>query len=238
MAGRHATAPGDPATPALAAMPRVPYRCVLFDLDGTLVDSAPDLAAALNRMRRRRGLPDAPLEQLRPMASHGARGLLQAGLGAAPGDADWALLRDEFLANYESAICVHTRPFDGVAELLRDLRRRALPWGIVTNKLSRYSSALLDRLDLGERPGCVVSGDTVARAKPAPDPLLHAAASLGVDPAVCLYVGDDLRDVQAALAAGMDAAAAAYGYGGADAARRWGAHHVVERPLQLLQWLA
>ena len=223
--------------PAATPASRAPYRSVLFDLDGTLADTAPDLAEALNRMRRGRGLAELPLQQLRPMASHGARGLLQVGLGAQPQDPDWAALRDEFLANYESAICVHSRPFDGVPQLLRELSQRAIPWGIVTNKLGRYTQALLRQLDLGQAPGCVVSGDTAARAKPAPDPLLHAAAQLGIDPAACLYLGDDLRDVQAALAAGMDAGAAAYGYGGEQAARAWGAHHVLEQPLQLLRLL-
>lgn len=219
------------------AASRAPYRSVLFDLDGTLLDSAPDLAGALNHMRRARGLPELPLERLRPQASHGARGLLLEGLGAQPQDPDWRSLRDEFLQQYESAICVHTRPFDGVAEVLRELRRRGIAWGIVTNKLTRYTQALLSRVDLGAVPGCVVSGDTAGRAKPAPDPLLHAARELGVDPASCLYLGDDLRDVQAALAAGMDAGAAAYGYGGAEAARQWGAQHVLESPRQLLELL-
>ncbi len=216
---------------------RAPYSCLLFDLDGTLLDTAPDLAAALNRMRADRGLPEMPLERLRPMASHGARGLLQVGLDAHPDDPGWEALREEFLANYESAICVHSRCLEGVPELLRALERRAIPWGIVTNKLRRYTEALLARLPLPAGPGCVVSGDTVARAKPAPDPLLHAAAALDAQVAGCLYLGDDLRDVQAALAAGMDAAAAAYGYGGAAAARRWGAHHVLEQPLDLLRLL-
>ena len=223
--------------PGAALRSRAPYRSVLCDLDGTLADSAPDLAEALNRMRRQRGMAELPLEQLRPMASHGARGLLQAGLGAQPHDAGWASLRDEFLANYEASICVYTRPFEGIEPLLQELQRRAIPWGIVTNKLARYTDALLSRLDLGARPGCVVSGDTAARAKPAPDPLLHAAAALRIEPAGCLYVGDDLRDVQAALAAGMDAAAAAYGYGGPQAARQWGAQHVLERPAELLDLL-
>ncbi|WP_297909627.1 phosphoglycolate phosphatase [Thiomonas sp.] len=219
------------------AASRAPYRSVLFDLDGTLADSAPDLAEALNRMRRQRGMAALPLEQLRPMASHGARGLLQAGLGAQPQDPDWNSLREEFLANYEASICVLTRPFDGIESLLRELQRRAIPWGIVTNKLTRYTDALLSRLDLGAPPGCVVSGDTTARAKPAPDPLLHAAAALRIAPAGCLYVGDDLRDVQAALAAGMDAAAAAYGYGGPQASRDWGAQHVLDHPGELLRLL-
>ena len=220
-----------------AAPSRAPYRSVLFDLDGTLADSAPDLAEALNRMRRQRGLAALPLEQLRPMASHGARGLLQAGLGVQPQDPGWNSLREEFLANYETSICVLTRPFDGIEALLRELQRRAIPWGIVTNKLTRYTEALLRRLDLGAPPGCVVSGDTTARAKPAPEPLLHAAAALRIDPAGCLYVGDDLRDVQAALAAGMDAAAAAYGYGGPQASREWGAQHVLDHPGELLRLL-
>lgn len=212
-----------------------PYKAVLFDLDGTLADTAPDLAAALNRIRLDRGLESLPLEQLRPMASHGARGLIQVGFSCGPEHQEFSSLRDEFLRNYAQAICVHTRLFPGIAEVLEDFDSHALPWGIVTNKVSTLTHQLLACLSMPGTPSCVVSGDTAARAKPWPDPLLHAAALLDVQPGDCLYLGDDLRDIQAAHAAGMDAAAAAYGYCGRQEPRQWGARYVLDEPLQLLQ---
>ena len=213
-----------------------PHRwgAVLFDLDGTLADTAPDLAAALNRVRAARALPALPLAELRPMASHGARGLLQVGFGVGPGDAEFETLRVEFLACYAQAICVHTRLYDGMQALLEALGQRALPWGIVTNKASALTTPLLDALALDPAPGCVVCGDTTARPKPAPDPLLHAAALLGVEATACVYLGDDLRDMQAARAAGMTAAAVAYGYGAGSAPEQWGADFVLAHPGELL----
>lgn len=210
------------------------YKAILFDLDGTLADTAPDLAAAVNRMRIARGLPALAVEELRPMASHGARGLLQIGFGTAPRDPGYEAMRDEFLHNYAQNICVHTQLFPGVDQVLGYLDRHAVPWGIVTNKIARLTLALLDAMRLPSQPACVVSGDTTANPKPAPDPLLHAAAMIGVAPAQCLYVGDDLRDMQSAQSAGMGAAAAAYGYCGRQEPRSWGAHYVIEQPEQLL----
>ncbi len=209
------------------------YAAVLFDLDGTFADTAPDLAAALNRMRVARALPELPLVRLRPMASHGARGLLELGFGLTPDDAGYVSMRDEFIANYAAAICVHTRLYDGMQELTVALLQRAIPWGIVTNKVGALTVSLLQALALRPAPGCVVCGDTTPRPKPAPDPLWHAAALLGVAPADCVYVGDDGRDIQAARAAGMAAAAAAYGYGGGVAPQEWGADFIVAEPRAL-----
>jgi phosphoglycolate phosphatase len=210
------------------------YRAVLFDLDGTFADTAPDLAGAVNRMRVDRGLRALPLEQLRPMASHGARGLLQVGFEAAPEDPGYADLRDEFLRNYTEAICVESRVYPGIEALLDALAARRIPWGIVTNKVEVLTRRLLAAMRLAHPPACVVSGDTAARPKPAPDPLLYAAAQLGVAASDCIYLGDDLRDMQAALAAGMGAAAVTYGYGGGSAPRQWGAHYLIDSPEDLV----
>lgn len=215
-----------------AVIPQV--TACLFDLDGTLADTAPDLAAALNRVRAENGLPPLPVDVLRPMASHGARGLLQVGMDVGVDDPRYPALKDAFLAHYLAAIDVQTRLFDGVAALLARLHDAGVPWGIVTNKLGAYTGPLVDRLPWPYPPGCVVSGDTAARPKPAPDPLLHAARQLGRPPQQCIYVGDDLRDIQAARAAGMRAIAAAYGYCGRSEPRTWSADAIIAHPLELL----
>lgn len=209
----------------------------LFDLDGTLVDTAPDLAAALNSVRRDRGLPPLGLERLRPMASHGARGLLEVGLGVMPTDADYEALKESFLDHYVRDIDRHSRLFEGVPELVETMGSTGLPWGIVTNKHSRFTDVLIPRLPWPTVPTCVVSGDTAARPKPAADPLLLAATRLGVPAARCAYVGDDLRDIQAARAAGMYAVAAAYGYCGRTDPLEWAADLVIEHPLEILRFI-
>ena len=211
---------------------------MLFDLDGTLADTAPDLARALNRLRAANGLAPMPLELTRPHTSSGARGLIKVGFGLAPGDDRYEALKLQFLDFYAAAICVETRLFDGMAELLEQLERNGVPWGVVTNKAERFTLPLLESLRLRERAACVVGGDTVARAKPYPDPLLHAAAALRLPPAACLYVGDDRRDVQAARAAGMRVLAANYGYLGEDgSAQSWQADAVIDHPCQVLDHL-
>jgi phosphoglycolate phosphatase len=211
------------------------FQAILFDLDGTLADTAPDLAAALNRMRQERGMAPLPLAQLRPMASHGARGLIAVGFELGTDHPEYPFLRDEFLRHYAQHICVHTRLFPGIEQVLEHLVQRAIPWGIVTNKMTVLTEQLLACLHLPFQPGCVVSGDTAARPKPAPDPLLHAAEALGLPACECLYVGDDLRDMQAAHAAGMGSAAAAYGYCGRQEPLQWGAQFILDAPAQLLQ---
>ena len=210
---------------------------VLFDLDGTLADTAPDLGAALNHLRLARGLPELPIATVRPYASMGARGLLRAGFGLAPEDAGYDELRDAFLERYEQGLCVHTRLFPGMADLLGALEARGTAWGIVTNKTERFTVPLVAAL--GVKPACVVCGDTTPHAKPHPAPLLHAAAALGLAPERCCYVGDDLRDVQAARAAGMRSVAVEYGYSGVDngGPRAWGADMVIAQPLELLACL-
>jgi len=213
-----------------------PIEVVLFDLDGTLVDTAPDLAAAVNRQRRERGLAELPLEALRPYASHGARGLIGRAFGLAPGDADYEPLRQQFLDYYEQALCVHSRLFPGMDETLDALERQGRRWGVVTNKIARFTGPLLAALGLAERAACVVSGDTTAFAKPHPAPLLHALQVCGAMPARTAYVGDDLRDVQAGRAAGMVTVVASYGYmaDGSDGSA-WGGDFTIAQPRGLLE---
>jgi 2-phosphoglycolate phosphatase len=214
-----------------------PSRAVLFDLDGTLADTAPDLAAALNKLRAGQGLEPVPLPRLRPFASAGARGLVHAGFGVKPGDEDYDALRTAFLEAYRENTCVETRLFPGVAELLAEIGRRALRWGIVTNKATRFTDRIVETLGL--TPDCVVCGDTTQRLKPHPDSLLHAARELGLSPGECLYLGDDLRDVQAALAAGMRAVAVGWGYHHPESGgpRSWKAEAVIAQPADLIALL-
>jgi phosphoglycolate phosphatase len=207
---------------------------ILFDLDGTLADTAPDLAAAVNKMRHERGLDMVPLEKLRPLASAGARGLLGGAFGIGPDHHDYASMRDEFLANYEADLCIETLLFPGIGDILDDLDARGVRWGIVTNKVARLTEPLVAQLGLGARAGCVVSGDTTPHSKPHPAPLLHAAKELDLQPERIVYVGDDLRDVQAGFAAGMITVAAAYGYcGDADGPESWGADALIRHPEEL-----
>jgi phosphoglycolate phosphatase len=219
-------------------MPRPSARAVLFDLDGTLADTAPDLARALNRVRAAHRLAPMPVAITRPYTSSGARGLLKIGFGLDPGDERYETLRLQFLDFYAAEICVDTRLFEGMAELLDQLDEDRLPWGVVTNKAERFTFSLLQGLHLDERAACVVGGDTAPRAKPHPDPLLHAAAALQLPPSACLYVGDDLRDVQAARAAGMRVIAAKYGYlGDGGSIESWQADAIIEHPREVLDYL-
>ena len=213
-------------------------QSVLVDLDGTLIDSAPDLGAAVNRMRAERNLPLFPDARLRPYASHGARGLLQAGFDMKPDHPDFMSFRDEFLSFYEEALCVHTETFAEVPALLDALDAAGVRWGIVTNKASRFTLPLLDALGLRSRPSCIVCGDTAARAKPFPDPLLAAAKLLSVPASACVYVGDAERDIQAGNAAGMPTLVALYGYIlEHEQPDLWKANGQLDSPLQLLSWL-
>lgn len=208
---------------------------MLFDFDGTLADTAADLSRALNRLRRARGLAELALEQLRPHASAGARGLIGAGLGVAPEDARYRALREAFLEHYENEICVDTRLFPGMIELLAAIEARRLRWGIVTNKSTYLTRLLVRELGLDARVACVVCGDTTPHLKPHPASLLHAAGELTLEPRVCIYLGDDLRDVQAARAAGMRAVAVEWGYGAG--LQSWNADAILARPLDLMEWL-
>jgi 2-phosphoglycolate phosphatase len=214
------------------------FDLVLFDLDGTLADTAPDLAAAANRQRTERGFEPLPLEQLRPMASHGARGLVGSALGLAPGDADYEAARLEFLSFYEQALCVHTRLFTGMAETLDRIEAEGRRWGVVTNKASRFTGPLMERLGLHRRAAVVVSGDTTPHAKPHPAPIHHALNACTVASERAVYVGDDRRDIEAGRAARVATVVAAYGYLGAEAdIAAWGGDHVIDSPPQLLAWI-
>ena len=213
-------------------------RAVLFDLDGTLVDTAPDLGYALNLQRARHGLPALADDRIRPQASHGARGLLGLGFNLHPDDAKFAPMREEFLQLYADNICRHSRPFPGILDLLDAIEARGLKWGVVTNKPARFTEPLMSMLDLSDRAACIVSGDTCPQPKPHPAPMLAAAGLCGSDPAHCLYLGDAERDIQAANAAGMPALVAAWGYlDAADQPHTWNAHGSVRHPLDTLNFL-
>lgn len=214
-------------------------RAVLFDFDGTLADTAPDLGGALNALRADHGLPALPIAQVRPYASSGARGLLRVGFDMTPEHERYEPMRLAFLAHYERAICVHTRLFDGIPELLAEIARRGLVWGIVTNKSTRLTTMIVPQLPFATPPACVVCGDTTPHLKPHPAPLEHAARALGIAAADCIYLGDDRRDVQAAQAAGMGTVAVEYGYhaGGAEGPQAWNADRVIAQPLDLISCL-
>jgi N-acetyl-D-muramate 6-phosphate phosphatase len=221
-----------------AAARPLPVTTVLFDLDGTLADSAGDLALALNRVRADHGLPPVPAATLRGHASSGARGLLYAGMGVTPEHANYAELRDAFLSHYTECLAETTQLFADVDALLTAIEGRGLRWGIVTNKHARFTVPVVAALRLDRRAAVVVSGDTTPHPKPHPAPLLHAAEALRIAPAACVYVGDDLRDVEAGHAAGMATIVASYGYmgTGGDPAR-WPATGWIAQPLDLLDWL-
>lgn len=216
----------------------LPVRAVLFDLDGTLADTAGDLAAALNRVRADRKLPPLPVATLRPHASDGSRGMLGAGLGVMREDPDWEGLKDAFLDYYAAALAVHSRLFAGAERVLTEIERRELAWGIVTNKAARFALPLLERLALSSRADVIVCGDTTAQTKPHPEPLLHAVAQLGLGAGECVYVGDAERDVAAARAAGMASLVARYGYIAAEVTpETWGPDGLIDSLPAVLDWL-
>ena len=213
-------------------------EAVLFDLDGTLADTAPDMALTVNAMLARRGRKTVPMEKVRPHVSQGARGMIVAAFGIGTDHPDFAAMREEFLEIYAGNLCIDTALFPGMAELLDDLEARAIGWGVVTNKFERLARPILDTLGLGPRCAVTVGGDTCARPKPFPDPLLHAAATMGVQPARTLYVGDDERDGHGARAAGMPVVVAGYGYlGDGPPPSLWGADAVVGSCQELHQWI-
>jgi N-acetyl-D-muramate 6-phosphate phosphatase len=213
-------------------------QLLLFDLDGTLIDSAPDLAAAANAMRAARNLPALPLAALRPMVGSGARGMVGTALGVKPGDEGFDALRHEFLERYQAALLVHTAVFADMLPVLDRLEAAGQRWGIVTNKAARFTQPIVEGLRLHTRAAVVISGDTTPHSKPHPAPLLEAARRAGIDAAHCAYIGDDERDIQAGRAAGMTTLAAAWGYlGQGEPIQAWGAHAVLQEPAALLHWL-
>ena len=210
----------------------MPSQAVLFDFDGTLADTAADLSRALNHLRTSRGLHELSLDDLRPHASSGARGLIGAGLGILPEHPEFKPLRDAFLKHYAGSICVETKLFPGMDELLAAIEARGLRWGIVTNKSTSLTRLIVQALGLESRAACVVCGDTTPHLKPDPASLLHAAKELALQPQDCIYLGDDLRDIQAARAAGMRSVAVEWGYGEGLAA--WHADAIIARPMDLI----
>lgn len=213
-------------------------EAVLFDLDGTLADTAPDMARTVNAMRTRRGLDPVAAEIVRPYVSRGARGMILAAFQVAGDHPDYAAMREEFLELYGASLCIDTRLFPGIERVLDRLDAAGLAWGVVTNKFERFARPIIADLGLASRAAVVVGGDTCPRAKPFADPLLFAAAAMGVAPKRTLYVGDDERDVQAARAAGMPVVIAGYGYlGDGPPPALWQADAICESPAALDAWI-
>jgi phosphoglycolate phosphatase len=213
-------------------------NAVLFDLDGTLIDSAPDLGFAADVMRVRRGMPSLPLSHYRSMAGAGARGMIGVAFGYGPDHPEFDALKAEFLDNYAACMTHRTHAFEGVLPMLEALASMGLPWGVVTNKAERFALPLVASMPALAGAAVVIGGDTTPHAKPHPAPLWEAASRLGLSPARCLYVGDDERDVVAGKAAGMATVAARYGYLGVRAdVTEWGADVHIDHPTELLQLL-
>ena len=211
-------------------------RAVLFDLDGTFADTAPDLGYALNVQLRARGRHPLPINQIRRVASSGARGLLGLGFGLSPGDAEYDALSAEFLNLYEANLCRGTQLFPGIEELLQVIEERGMRWGIVTNKARRFTLPLMRLLHLTERAGCIICGDSAPHRKPHPAPLLMAADTLSIDPRDCIYLGDDERDMIAGRSAGMRVAVAEYGYLGLGTpSELWDADLHIAHPMELAE---
>jgi phosphoglycolate phosphatase len=214
-------------------------RAVFFDLDGTLADTALDLGGALNQMLSQDGQPQLLTAQLRPHVSGGARALLKRGFGITPDDPTYPAMQQRFLDIYTGRLCQETTLFPGIEDLLQSLEQRSILWGIVTNKAQRFTAPLVAGLGLSERSAAIVSGDSAPKAKPAPDTLLLACQQAGVEPDQCIYVGDDLRDVQAGQAAGMGTVIAAWGYlGDGLPIEQWGGDHIIRHPSEILNLLS
>ncbi|HTT07779.1 MAG TPA: HAD-IA family hydrolase [Gammaproteobacteria bacterium] len=213
-------------------------QLVLLDLDGTLADTGPDLAYALNTVRAEERRPALPYAHIRPQVSHGARALIRLGFGGQETEPDFERRRQRLLDVYRENLCVRTKLFPGMAAVLAGIERLGLRWGVVTNKPAWLTDPLLAAMQLDKRVTCVVSGDTVTPRKPHPNPLLHAARAAGVEPAQCVYIGDAERDVQAGKAAGMHTLVAAFGYLDTDDnPRAWGADAIINQPSDILVWL-
>ncbi|PKO85383.1 MAG: phosphoglycolate phosphatase [Betaproteobacteria bacterium HGW-Betaproteobacteria-12] len=215
------------------------FEAVLFDLDGTLADTAPDLGNAVNALLREEARAEQSLASLRLFTSQGVRGLLRAGFGITPEHPDYPQLSRRFLELYEARLCTDTQLFDGIPELLDRLEAMHLGWGVVTNKRQRFTNPLVALLGLAPRSNCIVSGDTTAEAKPSPLPVLHACQLLGSAPERTLYVGDDRRDIVAGRAAGCLTVAVSYGYlGDGGPLASWGADLIIDHPDELAAFLA
>ncbi len=214
-------------------------KCVLFDLDGTLVDTAPDLAYAANCVRAEAGRPALPVALYRPVASAGARGLLKVALDLAPDHAEFPARRERFLEHYRQNIARESCVFPELEPVLRDFERRGLRWGVVTNKPAWLTQPLLQALKLSTRAACAIGMVEGLAPKPAPDSLLRACRELDLSPQDCIYVGDDKRDILAARAAGMPSVGAGWGYLGEDGPiESWGADTLAQTPAELARLCA
>ncbi|MBW7931163.1 MAG: phosphoglycolate phosphatase [Gammaproteobacteria bacterium] len=213
---------------------RPPPEAVLFDLDGTLLDTAPDMVAALHALQDEESVPRLAYDSARAWVSHGVVGVVGAAFGALP-ETERARLQQRFIGIYATCLARETRPFPGMREVLAAIEAAGVPWGVVTNKVARLSEPILAACGLRSRCAVVVSGDTTAQRKPHPLPLLHALDAIGVAPAHAIYVGDAARDIAAGRAAGTHTVAALYGYIPADEEPAgWGAEHCIRMPMELL----
>jgi len=211
---------------------------ILFDLDGTLVDTAPDLGYALNLQLAKHGKPPLPDATIRPFASHGSRGLIGLGFGINPSDADFLALRDEYLELYDQVFTRSPKLFDGMDELLKTIEEQKIKWGIVTNKPRRFTQPLVKSMGLTQRAICVVSGDDALKPKPSPETLFLACKEAQVEPSQCIYIGDAARDIEAGKAAGMKTAVALFGYiDKTDKPHEWGADALIKAPRDILNLL-
>ena len=235
---RHVQPSPEQGGSAAVRAPRRPVRAVLFDLDGTLADTAPDLARILNRMRREAALAPLPYGQIRPHVSHGTQALIRHGFGIEEGDPRFASLRERILELYQEEPCRDTALFPGMAEVLERLERRAIPWGVVTNKPARFTDPLMRALGLERRARCIVSGDTTPFSKPHPAPMLHACREVACDPKEALFVGDAQRDIEAGAGVGMTTLVALFGYlGERDRPLEWCADGMISTPEEILEWV-
>jgi 2-phosphoglycolate phosphatase len=224
--------------PTMDKLPSLVIRTVLFDLDGTLADTAPDLAYALNSLLREQEREPLPYEVIRPVVSHGATALVKLGFGLNPGEPEFAALRDSLLSLYQQHLARETRLFDGMADLLDEIEALNMNWGVVTNKPAFLTQPLMAALGLAERAACIISGDTTANRKPHPEPLLYACRLAGSEAAQCLYIGDAERDVRAGNEAGMATLVAMFGYiGTLDKPETWGADGLVSSPAAVMAWV-
>lgn len=211
---------------------------ILFDLDGTLLDTAPDLAYALNRVLEKNGREALPFSTIRPAASHGTIALVRLGFGIEPDDTNFETYRLQLLEIYSNNLSRETRFFPGIEELLNNIEQRGMNWGIVTNKPGSLTKPLLEELGLADRPACVVSGDSTPQRKPDPRPMLYACQLAGSQATQCLYIGDAERDIEAGKNANMKTLVALYGYiSEQDNPLEWGADSAISHPDEILDWV-
>jgi len=213
-------------------------KIVLFDLDGTLLDTAPDLGFALNTLMKSKKMTPVPLSSIKEVASRGSRGLIHLGFGLNDSHPDYSDLKKEFLNIYSKNLAEKTVMFHGMSEVLDYLDKNKITWGIVTNKPEHLTKPLLKKLNLDKRPACIVGGDTTAHPKPHPAPLQHACKLLSCEPSDCIFIGDASQDIEAGRRAGMTTMVANYGYiGPSDNPQSWGANHYIDKPEGIIQWL-